>query len=257
MPVIGNLDRRWYTFKHHIPIIDKVQYKSKYFYKIAAPTVAVAVDPGKEAEESTPTTSDQKGALGVQAAIGDDTNTFAFMNGLNELEKLKFVDVFFLVDATKSMGPYIDQVFDVIKHIQSSLEKKSGWKGTTFRYGFRVYRDTYDKVNCKKGVCEGLPLNSKNCTKNVAEDNSWESFLSEFSKIKATPKDIRNRFSFFTDGGTNLSIGLSIIFQNKVGFLIRKRIYTGQDIFHGLTPVDDSPQLTSRYFPEFTKRIPH
>ncbi|MCP4112240.1 MAG: VWA domain-containing protein [Desulfobacteraceae bacterium] len=165
-PVIGNYDSRWYTFKYHIPILDKIKYKEKEFYYISAPTVAV--------EAKT---------MGVSSSIGKDSSMFKKISILDDLGNFKHVDVFFLVDGTKSMQPYINETRKAVRNIAKTLTEKQGWLGTTLRFGFRVYRDDYA---CDKGICEGLPFSTSDCGASISKQNSWENFEKKFMEVTAT-----------------------------------------------------------------------
>lgn len=182
-PTVGNIDSRWYTFKHHIPILKKEKYNGLDYYFIAAPTVAV----------------EAKRSYGIASSFGVGTNPFKKMPVIGKLQNFKNVDIFFLVDGTKSMLPNIKKVRAVVENIRNQLIKQQGWGQTKFRWGFRVFRDSYVYDECESnkssncpcteaGVCEGIPFTIKNCGTKKSGRNEWENFRNEFWKISMTDK---------------------------------------------------------------------
>jgi hypothetical protein len=145
----------WYTLPIHIPILDID--KNKHLYRVAAPSI---------------------GMQGLKAYKG------------NVLATMKQVDIFFLLDGTASMEPYIKAARQAAKNIAEKLRKIPEFKETSFRFGFRVYRDTYaDKIlkECRDGICEGMPLSSKTCNAdNRATENNWRKFKKRLSRVKET-----------------------------------------------------------------------
>jgi len=107
-----------------------------------------------------------------------------------KLTSLRDLDVFFLIDGTETMQPYIESVHKVVDNIGQSLLKENLDKDS-IRFGFRVYRDNYaDKpYNCTNGVCEGLSLSThcKSGEKNTS--NNWKTFAKQFSSVKASQND--------------------------------------------------------------------
>lgn len=163
-PVVGNRDNRWYKYISRIPILSLEEYGGKEYYKVAAPTI------------------------GVDTAV----NPFETLQ-LDKVLQLKDVDVFFLIDATKSMEPYIQGVLDTARFIARNLSKQPGWRETTFRYGFLVFRDTYaaSSRTCSgekcsgcddRGVCEGLAL-SDSASAGTNGINTFEELL---AKVRTT-----------------------------------------------------------------------
>jgi hypothetical protein len=156
----------WYTFPLHMPLLDTVDGH----YHVAAPGVGM------------------KG----------------FKTFNPNLEAMKRVDVFFVVDGTASMDPYIEQVKWVVEEIVYHLSKKTEFKETTFRFGFLVYRDDFgDKLPkdpwcrdqyceklCVGGLCERKRLENSECdADNSLVENSGENFLMEIGNVRATRDD--------------------------------------------------------------------
>ena len=145
----------WHTFPIHIPILDL----ENDHYHVAAASVGM--------EGFRPLETD------------------AFVN-------LKRADVFFLLDGTRSMKPYINATVKVAQNIASEL-RKGGYEETSLRFGFLVYRDTYaDNLidACEGGICEGLALPSTTCNadRRTAQE-SWVEFIDGLSKVKETRED--------------------------------------------------------------------
>ncbi|RKZ78604.1 MAG: hypothetical protein DRR19_26165 [Candidatus Parabeggiatoa sp. nov. 1] len=152
----GNI---WYTLPKHIPILDLD--KGKQLYHVAAPSI------------------------GMQQP---------FKQYQNVLDSMKLVDVFFLIDGTASMGPHISAVRQAVKNITGKLRNEPDFKETSFRFGFRVYRDTYadaiSGLRCRNGICEGMPLSTKTCqADNDATEANWQAFVKKMGQVKETRDD--------------------------------------------------------------------
>ncbi len=109
------------------------------------------------------------------------------------LETMKQVDVFFLLDGTASMGPYIQSATGAAQKIVSTLRNNINFQETSFRFGFRVYRDIFaDTVNsdCQAGICEGMPLSATRCqVDNTISDENWLQFNERMSQVQETTTD--------------------------------------------------------------------
>jgi hypothetical protein len=109
------------------------------------------------------------------------------------LETMKQVDIFFLLDGTVSMKLYINSATQAAKQIVNGLWKDNNFQETSFRFGFRVYRDTFaDAKNpkCHGGVCEGMPFAASTCQlDSKATVSNWASFNREISKVRETTDD--------------------------------------------------------------------
>jgi len=109
------------------------------------------------------------------------------------LEQLKQADVFFLIDGTASMGPFIQSATNAAKEIVDTLRKDANFRETSFRFGFRVYRDDFaDKLNpeCQGGICEGLPLSPTTCNlNNEATFTNWQQFNEKISQVQESQND--------------------------------------------------------------------
>jgi hypothetical protein len=109
------------------------------------------------------------------------------------LETMKQVDVFFLLDGTASMGPYIESATDAAKKIVNTLRNHTNFRETSFRFGFRVYRDHFaDAGNpeCQAGVCEGMPLSATTCQiDSEATYGNWLQFNYKIGQLVETQDD--------------------------------------------------------------------
>lgn len=113
-------------------------------------------------------------------------------------ESLNRLDVFFVIDGTKSMAPAIQAIKDLTTQINQKLNAKiSGGAHEIVRYGFRIYRDSNMKTKLD-GVTnsEALPLSKTVCDKtNLAEFNA------AFTPVNAYDPDQDDDFPENTFGG--------------------------------------------------------
>ncbi len=126
------------------------------------------------------------------AASGIGVKGFEEVN-TKVLEQLKQADVFFVLDGTASMGPYIKSATEAAKEIVNTLRNDVNFRETSFRFGFRVYRDDFaDKLNsnCHGGVCEGIPLSASTCQldSNATYEN-WNQFNEKIGQVKETQEE--------------------------------------------------------------------
>jgi hypothetical protein len=110
--------------------------------------------------------------------------------GLNNL------DVFFVLDGTKSMQGAINAIKVLMTQINERMKSKTG-NGGVVRYGFRVYRDSNAKTRVD-GVSnsEALPLNKAACDKSNKPE-----FDTAFAPVKAYDPEEDDDFSENTFGG--------------------------------------------------------
>ena len=141
----------------------------------------------------------------VARRIDEDTIAIApslakeIMPEVKSLSAKKQVDIFFVLDATASMEPVIDAVRGtnqrrgVIQEIIHSLKNTQGFRETQFRFGFRVYRDSYAERRMPSGlgdgVGEGLAL-SQACNLDAQQQQqASEAFQSAIAKVQVTSDD--------------------------------------------------------------------
>jgi hypothetical protein len=165
----GNI---WYTFPLHMPLIDIVDG----YYHVVVPDIEI------------------KGFKGsTQIGVVESS-----------IEKTKRVDVFFILDGTASMAPYIRGVKTAVQQVVEVLHEQPRFKETTFRFGFLVYRDHFaDKLPkddwcrgdsceklCDNGICETMPLANVECKADTAiAKNIWYDFEYQIDLVKATSDD--------------------------------------------------------------------
>jgi hypothetical protein len=156
MPVLGG--NSWYQGFVRIPLLDIVDSKGNHIPpknltdKKASPKafyqVALAV-PG----------------VGLTKDFQITPKTLLGEPSIN-LEPMKFIDVFFLIDGTDSMQPVIDTIRGkngkpgLVQNIANTLRNDPDFKDSKFRFGFRVYRDIYSG---DKNLGQGLPLEAQHC----------------------------------------------------------------------------------------------
>jgi hypothetical protein len=121
----------WYKFPLHVPLLEKPTDKGREYYHVSAPGIGMK---------------------------GFDVEN---MNQQTELvEQLKQIDVFFLLDGTRSMQPSLDAAKNFSRKIVNDLSNKHDYRETHFRFGFRVYRDNFkgSRWAGDESIGEGLPL---------------------------------------------------------------------------------------------------
>ena len=155
---VFNKDGQWYKHVHHIALLDQLTYKEEQYYKVAAPGVGITQENFEETQR-----------------------------GIETLGNLKQVDVFFLLDGTRSMQPFINKAREIVQTIAKGLRTELGSKETKARFGFRIYRD----LNVGTGsIGEGLPLPLEPCDPDVKTmDQNLKTFTQEIEKVRASTND--------------------------------------------------------------------
>ena len=148
----------WYKFPLHIPLLKITPYRGKKYYHISAPGVGMRGFDIKSINQQTAT-----------------------------VEQLKQVDVFFLLDGTRSMQPSLDAAKNFSRKIVNDLSNKHEYKETHFRFGFRVYRDNFkgSRWSGDESIGEGLPL-SGSCK---AKANITKRYIRKFNRKIASVKE--------------------------------------------------------------------
>ncbi|MBF0459812.1 MAG: hypothetical protein HQL87_00300 [Magnetococcales bacterium] len=121
------------------------------------------------------------------------------MPQVQSLSTKKQVDIFFLLDATASMEQSIDAVRGtdaqrgVIQEIIHSLKDTQGFRETQFRFGFRVYRDSYadNRVpgGLGDGIGEGVPFPDTCQMDADQQQKALEQFQAAIAKVHVTSDD--------------------------------------------------------------------
>ena len=145
---------QWFRFDKRIALLELEELNGRQYYRVAFPGV------------------------GVEALAADQA--------IEQAQKLKRVDVFFLIDGTRSMTPFIRAAQQAAVQIAQELAGAPGFEETYFRYGFRVYRDSYAGGD---GTGEGLPLDkSADSCRNDREraEEYFVAFQTAIREVKAT-----------------------------------------------------------------------
>lgn len=162
----------WYKLPLHLPLLDIVVQNGQKFYQVAAPGI---------------------GMTGIIDVIEMEQRT-------NNLEALfKQVDVFFLLDGTRSMQPSLDAAKRFVESITNELPTKPAYRETHFRFGFRVYRDDFAG---NYGIGKGLPL-SGSCNAR-ADRRNQEQFNRQIKEVHESNERNENDPTF----EENLFVGL-------------------------------------------------
>ena len=167
-PILGG--KEWFRLNFRVPILR--EHLEDGLWEVAVPSAGVY--PLKASN----------GEIRLDPKLFGDVNT----NGVNTF---KNVDVFFLIDGTRSMQPYIDSVVGstnnpgVVELVQAALSEKFAL-GTSLRYGFRVFRDTVPGKMESFG--EGLPLRGEECgvLSPEAQKNNRDKFLQGIRTVRTT-----------------------------------------------------------------------
>lgn len=205
-PILGG--REWFKSALRIPVLEMVDQNNRHispegvgassdqrrFYKVAL------ARPGLVGRRI----SDDKVAISTGLAS-------RIMPGFTSLTSKKHVDIFFLLDATASMEPFIDAVRGtpekpgVIQEIISKIKSSQGFRETEFRFGFRVYRDPYADTEFPngpgEGVGEGYPLPSQ-CDLNDSQQKvAFDSFQKSMAQVRVSGNDVEDDYPENLFGG--------------------------------------------------------
>lgn len=104
-------------------------------------------------------------------AFGRDPATV--VNPLNK------VDVFFVIDGTKSMQPVIEGAKRIVKSLLEKTKSKVGQGGGTIRFGFRIYRDSM------RGKSDGVENSEHLALSNACDVSNDKDFERAFQNVKA------------------------------------------------------------------------
>lgn len=168
----------------------------------AFPTLAAIKDPkqcrpllgGKrwfKIETRLPILQDLGDVYEVAISSAATSGTFEEALSLAGADALRNLDVFFVVDGTKSMRDVIETIKGrpgfpgVVDQIRARMKGKIS-EGGTLRYGYRIYRDSVK--GGKTGVeDDGLPLTGR-CGANEDE------FVKSFQAVRAEDPDVDNDY---------------------------------------------------------------
>ena len=163
----GNI---WYKFPQHLPLLEIVD--NGRYYLVAVPGI---------------------GMRGI-------TDAPEMVEKMNALEALfKRVDVFFLLDGTRSMEPSLNAAKKFVTEVMDTLANKPAYRKTHFRFGFRVYRDDYAG---NRGIGEGLPFSGSCENKKHISQQNQEAFQRQIEQVYPFGRSTDRTFE------ENLFIGL-------------------------------------------------
>lgn len=169
MPLLGG--NRWYNYADRIPVLGR---EGKY-YRVIVPLAGTGIQKKREGE------------IVISPEVMGRS-----LKAIGSLESLKRMDVFFLIDGTRSMQPYIDIIRGsekgdgIVQNIIEAFGNEDAFMDTKLRFGFRVYRDAYAG---NAGVGEGLPLDASCDVSADSMRDNLDSFTDRISKVKASASD--------------------------------------------------------------------
>jgi len=173
LPILGG--DRWYLSPERIPILGKIKEHNKEFYKVVLPM------PGQGA------TSYDNGTIKLKGSQKIDPVQFVDGQKYQGLENMKNVDIFFLIDGTKSLRSHFEKIRGeyaqqgIVQQIIETLQKEDMFRETLFRFGFRVYRD---KFAGNKELGEGMALSPDCKMTDENQQKNLEDFQKEIEKVK-------------------------------------------------------------------------
>lgn len=103
----------------------------------------------------------------------------AIKDSANETRKLPpKLDIVFVMDLTRSMGPFVNTTIDMLESIANSFEDEVGGGGSV-RFGFWGYRDD-------TALCKGIEFNTRNFTTDLQD---VKTFLETLHTVNETKVD--------------------------------------------------------------------
>jgi len=165
-PVLGG--DRWYKYALRIPILDR----KDNLFKVVMPLAGVGVS-----------RSDAQGRIIITGESYQGTEK-AIQNILN----IKNIDVFFLIDGTRSIEPYLLSIQKVVKQLKHELEKNDALGVINSRFGFGIYRDAYAEET-ELGFWYSFPETCKLDRESIEQNH--QRFLSEMDMVIKAMFDYR------------------------------------------------------------------
>lgn len=183
-PILGGPG--WFKSWYRLPIIEATDG----FYKVAVPGAAID---GKNVVAQA----------GSRLTMIDPTAVRQIPD--SQIQARNRVDVFFLIDGSRSMQPWIDAIRGtaeqpgVVQAIIEALRRQIA-EGASLRFGFRVYRDSVARGG--DGIGEGLALPGENCREpdEIGADDNRKAFLTGLRAVAVTADD-RDDYPENTFGG--------------------------------------------------------
>jgi hypothetical protein len=178
VPVLGG--NSWFKSSLRLPVLEV----SDTYYRVAA--AASGINAGLAEDGKIRLTKEMLDRLEINPSetVGIDEEKIRSFNQ---------IDVFFLIDGTKSMGPFIDGIRGdattpgVVRTIVKEIEERRN--GASIRAGFRVFRDS--KTDGQAGIDEAYALRNSNCDSETAEIRERERrrFERRLETIRTTSDD--------------------------------------------------------------------
>jgi hypothetical protein len=185
IPILGG--NSWFKGDKRLPVIDVGE---DYYHVVGA---ASGLGSGEIRDGKMILTKEMAEKLKISP---DDLAAGVNTEKINAFNK---IDVFFLIDGTKSMTPYIDAIKGgqrpgVVENIVNAIRDKNG-DGVTVRAGFQVFRDSVSKDSADSGrndgIGESLDFTDNNCNdedQQALEDAKVE-FKDRLQSIVTTTND--------------------------------------------------------------------
>ena len=221
-PVLGG--DRWFKYALRIPVLEREQN----MYKVIMPLVGVGINK-----------SDRYGRVVIF-----DNRQVSTEKAIQNILNLKNIDVFFLIDGTKSIEPYLKSVQKVVTKLKKVIEQDDTLGVINSRFGFGIYRDFYAEET-ELGYWYSFP---ENCTLDRgAMNQNHNEFIAELDIIMQAMLSYRIRGDL--DFEENSFGGLVKVIDNeisncpdrlKVLFIIGDHGYSSvnQQNLYGRVPVE-------------------
>lgn len=179
VPILGGIS--WFKSPLRLPVLEVTDSH----YRVAA--AASGIDANLAENGKIRLTKEMLDRLEINPEGAADSINEDKIRAFNQ------VDVFFLIDGTKSMGPFIDGIRGtpstpgVVRTIVSEIEERRN--GASIRAGFRVFRDS--KKGGQPGIDESYGLRNANCEDETTEIRERERrrFERRLATIRTTSEE--------------------------------------------------------------------
>lgn len=165
LPILGG--ERWFQTSQRMPVLEMIDIQGQPYYKVLLSLPGIGVTKTRQ-----PSTIGLSPRIFTNIAGFDPTQFYANSP----------IDIFFLIDGTKSMQPYIKSASEVANRVINAFDD-AAFKNVPFRFGFRIYRDAYAR---KLELGEGLPMASVCEWNRDLQQRNLEEFQQKLGEILAT-----------------------------------------------------------------------
>jgi hypothetical protein len=198
IPFLGGV--QWYKWDQRIPIIGNTS--DDKFHEIIVPIAGVGIKRDSNNKVYIPSTSTRT-TIDYDQFVNDPDQFTNPDKGIKQLTyKTDNIDIFFLIDGTRSMGPSMNKVIQVVKTISKRIFY-SDCKKCTRRFGFGIYRDDYAGEK-NLGDWYSLPFN---CDINHRQmKRNLENFLDHLPKCNTITYSDSDDYEENLFGGINKTI---------------------------------------------------